>query len=314
MSLLFLTIDPGKTGAICAFFSDGNVSADPMPKTEEGVLSLLSGYAQSPICYLEKVGGYIGGEGQPGSAMFNFGHNYGFLRGVLRALGITIADVTPQTWQAGLKLGSTGFGSKKDRKKAYLEHARLKFPEIKVTLSLADALCIGLWAMGQSHTVVKKQLPVETVSVKQIPVNVSFKSFPLFEITLSNLQASEKIEKERKMTFVRDMAARKNAEKYGSKKPPYRPAPIPDKDGMIHQIFVPTVGLINPRPLIKKPPYRKADPFPHKAKIEALTVREQVALCEQWCEKQGKKMPKRGTPERTDMFETWYNLAINGEA
>jgi hypothetical protein len=86
---------------------------------------------------LEKVGGYTGGTGQPGSAMFKFGMGYGFIQGALMTLGARIELVAPQAWQKAM--GCLTKGDKNVSKR----RAQELFPTLKVTHATADALLIA---------------------------------------------------------------------------------------------------------------------------------------------------------------------------
>jgi len=142
-----IAIDPGASGGIAWRDNDGIVFTAPMPDTPGGVLSTLRNIlANTPApatVALEKVGGYTGGTGQPGSAMFKFGQGYGFLQGVLMALNARIELVTPQAWQRALGLGTRDkTQSKADWKRKLRSEAERLFPGANVTLKTADALLI----------------------------------------------------------------------------------------------------------------------------------------------------------------------------
>jgi hypothetical protein len=104
-----------------------------------------------PIAYMEQVGGFIAGNPAPGSAMFNFGDGYGYLRGILAALRVELRLVRPQVWQKGIP-GIAG-AVKGQRKRALKEHAARLFPHLKVTLKTADALCIADYAIRMERGV-----------------------------------------------------------------------------------------------------------------------------------------------------------------
>ena len=93
---------------------------------------------------IEKVGGYIAGNAAPGSAMFNFGENYGFWQGMLMGLSIPLHIVTPQKWQSGLNGLAKKTGA--ERKRALKDCAAQMYPQCKVTLQTCDALLIAHWA------------------------------------------------------------------------------------------------------------------------------------------------------------------------
>lgn len=115
-----------------------------MPETLGDLVDLFRKIAITTDCvvYLEKVGGYAGGRGAPGSAMFNFGQNYGHLEAVAHTLGLEIRHVTPQKWQKSLSLGTSNGRSKTEWKNHLKSKAQMLYPNHKVTLANADALLI----------------------------------------------------------------------------------------------------------------------------------------------------------------------------
>lgn len=148
--MTILAIDPGASGGMAA--SGQNIVAWPMPSTEGDICDAIKTVAPD-VCYLEKVGGFVAGNAAPGSAMFNFGRNFGFILGVLSALGTRTVLVTPQAWQKALGLGhrdkDTDKAAWKNKLKA--EAWRL-YPALKPTLKTADALLILEFARRACHT------------------------------------------------------------------------------------------------------------------------------------------------------------------
>lgn len=150
MNPVTVAIDPGRSGGIAVRWPDGRVTAWTMPDTDADTLVTLreiiatarrEGWQASAV--VEKVGGYVGGKGQPGSAMFTFGESFGFLCGCLMALGIPLRLVRPQQWQAALQLGkSTGHASKAAWKRHLRAEAARRFPQLRPTLATADALLL----------------------------------------------------------------------------------------------------------------------------------------------------------------------------
>lgn len=140
-------IDPGAGGGIAIFWEGGKIELHPYRDDEE-TYEILSDVGDIDVkAYIELVGGYVGGAGQPGSSMFRFGDGYGYYRGLLRALRIPYHKVTPQAWQKpipGLK-GLKG----QQRKRALKAHAATIYPMIKTTLKTADALLIADWGSKQ---------------------------------------------------------------------------------------------------------------------------------------------------------------------
>jgi crossover junction endodeoxyribonuclease RuvC len=114
----YLGIDPGAEGAIAVLDDDGRlVAVADMPTIElrvgktnrervspAGLRTLLLEHADCTICAVEKVGGMTG---QSASASFTFGYACGLLEGVLAALLMPVAPVTPQAWKksAGIAAG-----------------------------------------------------------------------------------------------------------------------------------------------------------------------------------------------------------------
>ncbi len=68
--------------------------------------------------------------------------NWGFIRGVLTALGYRIVLVGPKAWQKALSLGTATGMSKTEWKNKLKNRAEQLYPGIKVTLTTADALLI----------------------------------------------------------------------------------------------------------------------------------------------------------------------------
>lgn len=107
----FIAIDPGKSGGMAVRYPSGGKCTWVMPDNDSGVFDMLFGVADicnredwDMQCCLEKAGGFAG-VGHPGSRMFEFGRNYGFIIGVLMALKIPFQLIRPQQWQATLQLG-----------------------------------------------------------------------------------------------------------------------------------------------------------------------------------------------------------------
>lgn len=141
-----LAIDPGASGGI-AHFSDGRVIVEPMPATDGDVREVMINYlSQSDVVYIEKVGGYIGGKGAPGSAMFNFGRNVGFLHGLIASMLVRCVEVPPQRWQKTIQAGTKATHGA--RWKAHLKGiAQQRQPRLVITLKTADAVLLLEHAM-----------------------------------------------------------------------------------------------------------------------------------------------------------------------
>ena len=91
----YIGIDPGKSGALALLTEDGQCTVVPFQESAyTAILKAASG--PSSVCCLEKVGAM---PGQGVVSMFNFGHNLGYIEGLLQAFDISYQLVPPQTWK-----------------------------------------------------------------------------------------------------------------------------------------------------------------------------------------------------------------------
>lgn len=150
-------VDPGASGGFACWRDDESFAAFAMPKTEGDQIQLIRELIApgETIAFMEQVGGYAG-KGQPGSAMFSFGRNFGFVLGVLQALGVRVELVRPQKWQKPLGLGTaSGCASRTEWKNRLKACAQRLYPALRPTLSTADAILIldfGLKSLRASQT------------------------------------------------------------------------------------------------------------------------------------------------------------------
>lgn len=92
---IYIGIDPGKSGALALLTEDGQCTVIPFHESAyTEILKAASG--PSSVCCLEKVGAM---PGQGVVSMFNFGHNLGYIEGLLQAFDIPYQLVPPQTWK-----------------------------------------------------------------------------------------------------------------------------------------------------------------------------------------------------------------------
>lgn len=139
-----LAVDPGATGGIACWRDDEPIQAFAMPETEGDQIELIRKLVAEgeAIAFVEKVGGFIG-KGQPGSAMFKFGRNYGFILGVLQTLGVRVELVRPHAWQKPLGLGTaSGCGTRSEWKNKLKACAQRLYPKLRPTLLTSDAILI----------------------------------------------------------------------------------------------------------------------------------------------------------------------------
>lgn len=141
-----LAIDPGLSGGL-AYYGPAGIILDSMPATDLDVSILVTDrLAISDVCYIEKVGGYVGGKGAPGSSMFNFGRNVGFLHGLIAASKTRVIEVPPQRWQKTIGAGNKATHG--TRWKAHLRGiAQQRQPRLVITLKTSDAVLLLEHAM-----------------------------------------------------------------------------------------------------------------------------------------------------------------------
>ena len=164
---MLIAIDPGASGGI-ASYNNGITVAVKMPDTDSGkveYLRTLKGIAadEKVRCIMEKVSGYIGGrmvdkqmvcpkcrsifsyqekQADPGSFMFTFGDGFGLLKGTILSLGFRYEEYTPIQWMNMAGIRKEKGETKNSWKNRLKDRAQKLYPEIKVTLSTADALII----------------------------------------------------------------------------------------------------------------------------------------------------------------------------
>lgn len=141
-----LAIDPGLSGGL-AHYCNGRISLEAMPATDGDVREVMINFlCLTDVVYIEKVGGYIGGKGAPGSAMFQFGRNVGFLHGLIASMNVRRIEVTPQAWQKTVQAGTSRTHG--TRWKAHLKQiAQQRQPGLLITLKTADAVLLLEHAM-----------------------------------------------------------------------------------------------------------------------------------------------------------------------
>jgi len=143
-----IAIDPGASGGV-AVWVYGVAGCRAMPPTGGDRVALLRGLKAASdksgvetVCMMEATSGYVG-RPQPGSAMYRFGEDCGFLKGIIQTLGMRLELVRPQVWQKAFGLGTaSACASKTIWKNKLKAEAQRRFPHLEVTLKTADALLI----------------------------------------------------------------------------------------------------------------------------------------------------------------------------
>lgn len=158
-----IAIDPGKNGGIAYDNPEtGRVEVVAMPDTMADIATALRVIiALDPSggnlrCIIERVG-YTPGDG--GKGAFSFGQHLGHLQAILYMLGVSVEQVSPQTWQkvVGLPVEPVKDLNKQQlaarairRKNMIKDFAQRRYPKCKVTLKTADALALYAWAQQRT--------------------------------------------------------------------------------------------------------------------------------------------------------------------
>lgn len=138
--MIYVGIDPGQAGGLAMI--DKNVDVIKMPSTDLDIWNWFSSL-KSKKCFavIEKVHSM---PGQGVASTFKFGMAYGSLKMALTASGIAFEEVTPRKWQKALGIVPRAkTESKTEFKNRLKAKAQQLFPDIKMTLSICDALLIA---------------------------------------------------------------------------------------------------------------------------------------------------------------------------
>lgn len=160
---VFLAIDPGAIGGI-AILCGSSALAITAPRSLKTLWDFITHWANpasSVVAGIEQVGGYVKDNPTPGSAMFEFGRNFGQNEMALVGHGFSITKagpglgdlyfVPPQKWQGGLgidpKRKSEDDTAWKNRLKWNAENLfpKDRYRDLKITLRTADALLLALY-------------------------------------------------------------------------------------------------------------------------------------------------------------------------
>ena len=153
--MIYIGIDPGKNGGIaCIQKVEDKQIIEIAPYSDENIVGLLNKCdlasdinGEEIKCVLEKVNAM---PGQGVVSMFNFGQNYGFIQGVLRAYRIPYELVPPQKWKKEFSVTSD--------KNTSIEVCKRLFPTVNLKATdrckkdhdgIAEALLIAEY--GRRH-------------------------------------------------------------------------------------------------------------------------------------------------------------------
>ena len=142
--MIYIGIDPGKSGAI-AIIKDREIKLSPFSEDiYKDWLYDISKSVDKSFCVLEKVGAM---PKQGVTSMFNFGTNFGYIQGLLKAYEVPFELVTPQKWKKEYSVTSD--------KNTSVAVAKRIFPDVNLKKSgrckkdddgLAEALLMAEYA------------------------------------------------------------------------------------------------------------------------------------------------------------------------
>lgn len=121
--MIYVGIDPGKNGGIAVIAEDRSILYIGK-YSDENLLNVGDTYNGKYLdirCVLEKVNAM---PNQGVVSMFNFGQNYGFIQGVLKAYNIPFELVPPQKWKKEFSVTSD--------KNTSIEVAKRLFPNVNL--------------------------------------------------------------------------------------------------------------------------------------------------------------------------------------
>lgn len=132
--MIFLGIDPGRSGAMVALDEDGKViSMQGLDKPVKVINDWLLDLPLPHMALLEEVHGRGGWGAQHN---FTFGRSYQMCRDLLELKGVPFELIRPQAWQAW-------WGIKKASKDLTKKMATELWPEVRVTKRTAEALLLA---------------------------------------------------------------------------------------------------------------------------------------------------------------------------
>lgn len=142
--MIYVGIDPGKSGGICTYCpTNSHIDYVKMPDTVHGILTYLSDVklnctltGRAVKIVLEKVHSM---PGQGVASTFTFGQGYGQLQGVVAALGLQFIEVIPNKW---MKCIGSMPKDKAERKKFIKDWVEKRSGQ-SIPLYVADAVAIA---------------------------------------------------------------------------------------------------------------------------------------------------------------------------
>jgi hypothetical protein len=141
--MIFLGIDPGKSGGVFAFGDLRIPIIHKCPDTIKDMAELIWEIKSLDARYYTVIELVHSFPGNGSVSSFKFGRNYGEWLGILAALSMPYVQVSPNKW---MKHFGAMPKEKKDRKNHIKHLAQQRFPDLKITLATSDAVLMALYA------------------------------------------------------------------------------------------------------------------------------------------------------------------------
>jgi hypothetical protein len=147
--MTLLGIDPGKSGGLVVWREDGELSTFNMPDGDEETHELFRSIGVNHDCklFIENPPTWAGKRRFAKQTVF--GHstatlqgNYKLCVGLALGMGASVRKFVPVKWQNLVECRNVDKLEKGDWKRKLKAHAEHLWPGVKVTLAIADALCI----------------------------------------------------------------------------------------------------------------------------------------------------------------------------
>ena len=147
--MIHIGIDPGKNGGLAWIKDSGKAEAERLNiETLASRLRVITGNGSIPSkCYVEKVHSM---PKQGVASTFSFGTNYGFILGVLTAVGVNYELVQPSTWKKAMSVTAD--------KRTSIRRCKELFPDVDLKATarckkdhdgMAEALLIAEYGRRQ---------------------------------------------------------------------------------------------------------------------------------------------------------------------
>jgi hypothetical protein len=154
----FIGIDPGKNGGIAVKYPDGEVETYKCPETVHDLNALMESISKkSPLDNFVAILEWVHSMPQDSAkSAFSFGRNVGRWQMALAAFGVSYREIRPQEWQKSCenmpsKRKTEKADPYKKRRKDHMKAlAQARYPSIKVTNYIADALLIMDYLRSQA--------------------------------------------------------------------------------------------------------------------------------------------------------------------